>query len=333
MKIHSNIPIFISHQGCPHSCVYCNQRIITGKVDLPDEKEIKRTIELYLTSLDEGVGKEIAFFGGSFTALSQAEQAFYLDIAKGFVGKRGIQGIRFSTRPDAISEEEMAFLAHYPISTIELGVQSLDSEVLRASGRGHGIVDVLRAVNLIRQKNISLGLQMMTGLPQDHYDGAIFTAEKIISLKPAFVRIYPTLVLKGTPLESMMEKGLYTPWNLEETVEICSDILSLFMGAKIPVIRLGLYSSEKNFLDSIIAGPYHPALRSLVMGRLYRKALNKVKGPLDIEIHSKELSYLLGHARENIIYFEQRGISLAYRLNDTLPRSGFLQGGHFVPLD
>ncbi|NLY36402.1 MAG: radical SAM protein [Tissierellia bacterium] len=332
MKIHSNIPIFISHQGCHYNCVYCNQRLITGKAELPNKAQIKRTIEVYLSTLEDAIPKEIAFFGGSFTALTKEEQSFYLDIARSYVGQHGIEGIRFSTRPDAIDEEEMAFLSDYPISTIELGVQSLDTSVLRASGRGHGIVDVLRAVNLVRQKEIALGLQMMTGLPEDHYDAAIFTAEKIISLKPAFVRIYPTLVLKGTPLENMMNKGFYTPWNLEETVEICSDILSLFMGAQIPVIRLGLYSSEKSFLDSIVAGPYHPALRGLVMGRLYQKALKKIVGPWEIEIHPKELSYLLGHGKENVIYFEQRGISLVYTLNDTVPRGGFLQGGHFVPI-
>ncbi|HZK10502.1 MAG TPA: radical SAM protein [Clostridia bacterium] len=331
--MHSNIPIFISHQGCPHHCVYCNQHLITGKEALADKKEIAATIENYLSTLEPQTRKEISFFGGSFSALSQKEQAFYLDIAKSYVGRKGIVGVRFSTRPDAISEEEMDFLSQYPISTIELGVQSLDSEVLRASGRGHGIVDVLRAVNIIRQKKINLGLQMMTGLPEDHYDAAIFTAEKIISLKPDFVRIYPTIVLKKTPLEKMMEQGLYTPWNLEETVELCSDLLSLFLSAKIPVIRLGLYSSEKNFLDSITAGPYHPALRSLVMGRLYKKALDKLEGSLEIEIHSKEISYLLGHAKENANYFEKKGSPLIYHVNDTLPRNGFLQGGYFVPID
>ncbi len=326
---YSNIPIFISHQGCSHDCVYCNQRVITGEGGNPPKEEIISTIEEHLSTLRDDSIKEIAFFGGSFTALDQLTQAFYLNIARDYVGKKGIIGIRFSTRPDAIDEREMAFLANYPISTIELGVQSLDSTVLKASGRGHGIVEVLRAVNLIKQTDIKLGLQMMTGLPQDHYDSAIFTAEKIISLKPDFVRIYPTLVIKGTGLARMMERGLYTPWNLDETLELCSDIVSLFLRAGIPVIRLGLYSSDEDFLSSILAGPYHPALRSLVIGRLYRKTLMETGDPLDIEINSREISYLVGQSRENLKYLESRGRKLSFTINDSLERNGFLHEGKF----
>lgn len=332
MKHHSNIPIFIAHQGCRHNCVYCNQRLITGNSSRPDELQIRSAIEAYLSTQGDEIKKEISFFGGSFSALAKEEQAFYLDIAKSYVGKRGIEGIRFSTRPDAINEEEMAFLSGYPIHTIELGVQSLDARVLKASGRGHGLVDVLRAVNLIRQEKIQLGLQMMTGLPEDHYDASMFTAEKLITLKPAFVRIYPTVVLKDTALEAMMRKGLYTPWNIEETVELCSDLLSLFMAADIPVVRLGLYSSEKDFLDSIVGGPYHPALRSLVKGRLYQKALSRRLGDLDVVVHPRELSCLLGHRKENVMYFKGEGRPLRYSLEESLPLNGFLHGGEFVPI-
>lgn len=326
---YSNIPIFISHQGCPHDCIYCNQRVITGKEGLPSRGEIEAIIKSHLKTQKEERVKEIAFFGGSFTALDMELQAFYLELAKKYVGDRGVVGIRFSTRPDAIDEREMEFLSSYPVTTIELGVQSLDSTVLKASARGHGIVEVLRAVNLIKQSGIKLGLQMMTGLPQDHYDSAIFTAEKIISLKPDFIRIYPTLVIKGTGLEKMMARGHYTPWNLDETLELCSDLLSMFLKADIPIIRMGLYSSDKDFLDSILAGPYHPALRSLVTSRLYRKALSKLEGPLELEINSKEISYLLGHGRENIKYLEELGRDLNYSINDQLERNGFFHQGVF----
>lgn len=329
MKAYSNIPIFISHQGCPHDCVYCNQRAITGQSGDIDKSQIIKTIEDYLSTQEDERVKEIAFFGGSFSALDKKTQAFYLDIARDYVGKRGIIGIRFSTRPDAISEEIMDFLSAYPISTIELGVQSLDSRVLLASGRGHGLVEVLRAVNLIRATDIKLGLQMMTGLPQDDYDSAIFTAEKIISLKPDFVRIYPTLVIKDTGLEKLMERGDYLPWNLEETLELTADILSLFLKADIPVIRLGLYSSDEDFLSSIIAGPYHPALKSLVMARLYRKKLDKLEDEIEIQINPREVSYLVGQSRDNILYFEEKGRKINYITNEDLPRNGFLFQGDF----
>lgn len=329
MKSYSNIPIFISHRGCPHNCIYCNQKVITGSSGQIDKEELVKTIEDYLSTQEEERIKEIAFFGGSFTALDLETQAFYLDLAKAYVGTRGIIGIRFSTRPDAISEEIMAFLSDYPISTIELGVQSLDDRVLLASGRGHGIVDVLRAVNLIRSTDIQLGLQMMTGLPSDDYDSALFTAEKIISLKPDFVRIYPTLVIKGTGLETLMARGVYIPWNLEETLELLTDLMTLFLRAQIPVIRLGLYSSDEGFLDSIVAGPYHPALRSLVMGRLYRRSLEKLRGPLDLEINPRELSYLLGQSLANQLFFEDQGRRINFSINEQLPRNGFVYQGLF----
>ena len=332
MKEHSNIPLFLSHRGCPHQCVYCDQCLITGDDGEPTAKEIQQRIEDYLSTLKEETTKEIAFFGGSFSALPLEAQDFYLSIAEDYVGKHGIEGICFSTRPDGLSGEKMNFYEKFSISTIELGVQSMDPNVLRASKRGHGLIDVIRSANLIAASKINLGMQMMIGLPADHYDSTIFTAEKIIALRPNFVRIYPTLVLKGTGLEKMMELGSYYPWNLEETIEVCSDVMAMFMAAKIPVIRLGLYSEEKDFLDSVVAGPYHPSLKSLVMSRMFYKKLQKVDAPLDVLIHPKDESILLGNKKENLLRLEAKGKPLHYTTDEKVARYGFIHGGNYYPI-
>ena len=332
MKEHSNIPIFLSHRGCPHQCVYCDQCLITGDPGNPSEEEIHQAIEAYLSTQKEETRKEIAFFGGSFSALPLEIQEFYLSIAQDYVGKHGIEGIRFSTRPDALSSEKMNLYNNFTLSAIELGVQSLDPKVLRASKRGHGLIDVIRAANLIAGSNLELGMQMMIGLPEDHYDSAIFTAEKMIALRPDFVRIYPTLVLRGTGLEQMMEKGSYYPWSLEETIEVCADVLALFTEAHIPVIRCGLYSEAPDFLDSVVAGPYHPALKSLVLSRMFYKKLAKLNGPLEIVLHPRDESLLLGNKKENLLRLQKQGKTLHYTLDEKIKRYGFLHQDRYFSI-
>lgn len=332
MKEHSNIPIFLSHRGCPHHCVYCDQCLITGKQEDPSAEEIHENIQTYLSTQGEEIDKEIAFFGGSFSALPLETQEFYLSLAQEYVGKQGVRGIRFSTRPDALDAEKMRFYKKFSLTTIELGVQSLDPKVLRASKRGHGLIDVIRGANLIAGSGLQLGMQMMIGLPEDHYDSAIFTAEKMIALRPDFVRIYPTLVLKGTGLQSMMERGAYYPWSLEETIEVCSDVMALFMAAKIPVIRLGLYSEEKNFAESVLAGPYHPALKSLVMSRMFFKKLQALEAPLEIIIHPKDESFLLGDKKDNRDRLQGLGKPLHYTTDEKIHRNGFIHQGVYIPI-
>lgn len=306
---HANIPIFVSHMGCPFQCVFCNQKTITG-IDTQTEQRVREDIERALSTIKQKHEVEIAFFGGSFTMIDPSQQKRYLQIATEYVEAHSLAGIRLSTRPDGIDWDVLDMLSDFPVRTVELGVQSMDEEVLRASGRGHGIIAVLRAVNLLKRYGFQVGLQMMLGLPQDSYDKAVYTAEKLVSMKPDFVRVYPTIVLKDTPLEAMYEQGIYLPWDLEEAVETASEVTAIFMRAEIPIIRMGLYSNEAQFEGNIVAGPYHPAFRELVLSRMYRRMLEKNmilgESVLLLEAPSRDVSLIVGHKRENVNYFRER---------------------------
>lgn len=317
---HANIPIFVSHMGCPFQCVFCNQKSITG-VDSQTEQQIRTEIEQALGTIDNNSQVEIAFFGGSFTLIEPAMQKKYLQIATEYVEAHSLAGIRISTRPDGIGWEVLDLLSSFPVRTVELGVQSMDEEVLKASGRGHGIIEVLRAVNLLKRYGFEVGLQMMLGLPDDSYDKAVYTAEKLVSMKPDFVRVYPTLVLRETPLEQMFLSGHYIPWELEEAIEAASEVSAIFMRSGIPIIRMGLYSNEPDFARNIVAGPYHPAFRELVLSRMYRRMLEKnmVLGEheLLLEAPLRDISLIIGHKKENSHYFRERyGISRLKVISD-----------------
>lgn len=309
---HFNIPIFVPHQGCPHDCVFCNQKKITG-VQSADIEAAKAVIKTYLNTIEkEQAYIEIAFFGGSFTGIPIVEQEAYLSLANSYLKLGLIDGIRLSTRPDYIDEKILKLLKNYGVTSIELGVQSLDERVLDLSNRGHDFSSVVSACELIKQYNFELGLQMMLGLPGDTIETAIETALKIIELKPKTVRIYPTLVIDETELCDMYQKKLYEPLSLEEAVEQAAVIYEMFLENNIQVIKLGLHPSEDLMASGIISGPFHPAFRQLVESYRWLKLINncidnKTESIL-IRSNKKDISNISGHKKSNKIYFEQKGI-------------------------
>jgi len=309
---HYNIPIFVPHAGCPHDCVFCNQKKITGYDHAQDIKEAQAIIEDHLKSInrvDENTTIEIAFFGGSFTGIPEAVQTEYLELANSYITTGLIDGIRLSTRPDYIDERIIKNLKSYNVTTIELGVQSLISDVLELSNRGHDLQSVETACKLIKDNNIKLGLQMMIGLPGDTYEKSLMTTRKIISLKPDMVRIYPTIVIEGTELEVMYHKGTYKPLDLKTAVRWTSRLYKLYDSSNITVIRMGLQATEA--LEAYVAGPYHPSFRQYVESYLYLESLHhflKSHNPemFDISVHPKEISYLVGQKRMNLNEIEQQ---------------------------
>ncbi|MBI1912190.1 MAG: radical SAM protein [Deltaproteobacteria bacterium] len=259
------IPIFIPFGGCPNQCVFCDQEGITGSVNLPSIKEVTGTIDSYLSTW-KGIGaKEAAFYGGSFTGLPENIQHDYLKAASKYIKAGRLDSLRLSTRPDYISEEIACYLKKYKVEIVELGVQSMSDEVLRLSGRGHTSAQTIQAVEILKEHGIKVGLQFMPGLPGDTTQTIIETTEKVILLKPDFVRVYPTIVLKNTPLHKMYLSGSYAPWTLNEMTAVCRQAMKLLNDASITVIRVGLQPT-KELEESIVAGPYHPSFRQLVEG-------------------------------------------------------------------
>lgn len=312
-----NIPIFVPHEGCPFSCSFCNQKKITGTDTSITSDQIKEIIENHLETFpktDRHV--EAAFFGGSFTGIPLEKQREFLSVAYKYVKSGDIDGIRLSTRPDYISGEILDQLLQFGVTTIELGVQSLDNGVLEKSLRGHTEQDVYDAVALIRKYPFKLGLQMMTGLPGDTCAKAIATAEKIISLKPDCVRIYPTLVVKDTLLEIMYKNGEYVPQTLEDAVGLCKKLLIMFEKNNIPVIRMALVTTDDISPDgAVVAGPFHSAFRELVEGEIFFDdicaALDGGETGKTAAVNPRDISKAIGNKKINLKRIKEKyGIDL-----------------------
>lgn len=327
-----NIPIFVPHRGCPFDCVFCNQRHITGSIKDVTPIDVRETISAYLKTLPKSDRViEAAFFGGSFTGIPIAEQTALLKEAYDFKEKGLIDGIRLSTRPDYISEEILDNLLRFGVTTIELGVQSMDSDVLKASNRSHTREDVIAAVNMIRKYPFSLGLQMMTGLPSDTDEKSLRTADEIIALKPDIVRIYPTLTIKDTQLERLYLSGEYTPQTLDEAVELSKKLLIRFEQNNIRVIRIGLQSTDEICEGgSVVAGPVHSSFRELVESSIfYDKIAAVIKdGTLNgdaktILVNPRDVSKAIGNKRKNILRIkEEYGADIKIVGDDRTERNG-----------
>lgn len=305
------IPIFVPHRGCPHDCIFCNQKKITGVSTDITQEDVRNIVEEYLTTIDKDASVEIAFFGGSFTAIDVDIQRSLLSVAKEYVDKGLVQDIRMSTRPDCIDEEILTMLKEYKVSIIELGVQSLDEDVLRDSIRGHHAEEVIKSSKLIKDYGIKLGLQMMVGLPSDSEEKCLYTAGEFIKLKPDCVRIYPTLVVKDTGLEYLLNMHSYAPFTLEQSIQIVKKLLALFYVNNINVIRVGLQATDDIQIGkAVLAGPYHPAFRDLVEGEMIKDYLNsivvenKVTSNLMVKCNKKNVSKIIGNKKSNSLYMK-----------------------------
>ena len=313
MKKEYIIPIFVPHLGCPNACVFCNQTKITGKQKQVTAKDVEETIEEYLKSFKDKENKvEVAFFGGSFTAIEEEKQNELLEAAYKYVKSAQVDSIRISTRPDYINKQILKRLKKYKVKTIELGVQSSNNYVLAKAKRGHTFEDVKKASKLIRFYGFTLGHQMMVGLPESTALDEVNTARDLIKLKPKIVRIYPVLVIKKTELEEQYKNGEYEPLSITQAVERCKEVADLFNQNKITIIRIGLQNTEEitdpsNKNSEVVAGPYHPAFRQLVEGRMWydaivskiKKCNTKVK-VVEITANPEDINNIIGHKKENI---------------------------------
>lgn len=302
-----NIPIFVPHKGCPHNCVFCNQKRITGQADSVTPQSAAAAIEAALKTIPrDGTRIETAFFGGSFTAIPKEEQKAFLCAVQPYLKSGAIDGIRLSTRPDCIDEDGLCMLKSYGVTSIELGVQSTDKDVLENSRRGHTYSDVVYAAKLIKSYGFELGLQMMLGLPGDTEEKSVRTARDIVLLAPDTSRIYPTLVIRDSELCDMYERGMYKPLTVEEAVEQSAKIYSLFVQNGITVLRMGLMASEDMCEGKgIAAGPFHPSFGELVFSRLFLDKIRtavygRTEKEIVLHVNPKDLSKAAGNRRRNI---------------------------------
>ncbi|MCD4732011.1 MAG: radical SAM protein [Bacteroidales bacterium] len=304
-KKHFNIPVFIPELACPFQCIYCNQQKISGQIKIPDSNEIVATIENYLQTIHApNAIIELAFFGGNFTGLNQQEQVEYLKSVQPYIKQGKISGIRLSTRPDYVNKEIIEILKKYHVTTIELGAQSMDNEVLKLSKRGHTAEDTEFASKLILDSGFTLGLQMMIGLPGDTLEKARISANRIVELGADNTRIYPALVIKGTEFENMYAAGIYKPLSLDNAVSWSKDLLKIFESGGVDIIKLGLHPSEGLLSGhDLIAGPFHQSFRELVLtkiwGELFEPMLLKKGEKIEIFVPPDQFNYAVGYEARN----------------------------------
>ncbi|MBS5856958.1 MAG: elongator complex protein 3 [Clostridia bacterium] len=318
MKHQYIIPIFVPHLGCPNDCIFCNQKSISGQKKNMTKEQAKNIIDNYLKNLNDSDALiEIAFFGGSFTAINENLQNELLELAYTYVKEGKVESIRISTRPDCIDKNILKRLKKYKVKTIELGVQSANDFVLKRANRGHTFEDVKKASKLIRWFGFRLGHQMMVGLPESTRQDEINTARELIKLKPKMVRIYPVLVVKNTKLEKEYEDGIYKALPLPQAVETCKQLVRMFSDKNIDIIRVGLQntdeisdpSSEKS---EVVAGPYHPAFRQLVESGLWYdaivekiKKLNVKVKEVQVTVNPLDVNNVIGHKKDNVLKLKE----------------------------
>jgi len=310
------VPIFLPHAGCPHRCVFCNQTSITGsKENSITADDVRARVEVFLNyNKKQRKPVQIAFFGGNFLGQAPEVVEKMLAEATSFVRQGRADSIRFSTRPDTIDRRRLEIISAFPVSTIELGVQSMNDGVLAASRRGHTRADTIEAVKLLKKSEYEIGLQIMVGLPGDNREKSIQTGHLITKLRPNFVRIYPTVVLNHSPLARWYHNGTYVPLSLEEAVRQVKDLFVLFSSSGITTIRMGLQSSEDlDNQSTIVAGPYHPAFGHLVYSEFFLDNAKltikseKIQGEaVTIRVHPNNISKMRGQKNENIKMLKQQ---------------------------
>ena len=304
---HRNIPIFIPHMGCPNQCVFCNQHSIAG-CQAFDVSNVRSQIDAALATIDRDTEAEIAFFGGSFTGIDRALMIELLDIAQGYVKSEAVSSIRLSTRPDYINAEILSTLSRYSVKHVELGLQSMNDQVLRSCQRGHTVKDAEAACRAIVDAGFSLVGQMMIGLPNASLEDELESVERICKLGARAARIYPTVVFYDTPLCEMTMRGEYVPLSLEEAVQRSAAVFKIFEAYGVPCIRIGLCATEGlTDPDTVYAGPNHPALGELVMNEYYYEKCKEILSSAHLlgqevllKVPSTEVSKVVGQHRKNI---------------------------------
>lgn len=331
MKKHAIIPIFIPHRGCNNACVFCNQRAITARTADVTPQDARNIIEQNLCTLkDRNLEEiEVSFYGGSFTGIPMEEQSAFLAVAKEYKDKGLVNKIHLSTRPDYINKEILDNLKYYGVDVIELGAQSFSPEVLQQSKRGHTQQAIYDACNLIKEYGITLGIQLMIGLPGDSYEACMDSVRRTVEIGPSLARLYPTVVISETQLFDMYKNGSYIPFTEDEMLRTTKDMFKALKDAGIYVMRIGLKSTSLISTESeYVSYGYHPAFRQLVEGAIAKDEieleLEKFEHPGKVVISAPDelLNNAVGHKACNKKYFEEKypQLKISYKTDNNLDR-------------
>ena len=269
---------------------------------------------------DNSKNYEIAFFGGSFTAIDRKYMVSLLKAVKPYIKK--FKGIRISTLPDYVEDNILSLLKDYGVTNIELGAQSMDDNVLKANNRGHSSQDVKNASELIKANSFNLGLQMMTGLYKSSPESDINTAKEFIKLNPDCVRIYPTVIMKDTELASLYTGGDFKPYSLEDSVDLCSEIMLMFEDNDIDIIRVGLHYSD-SLINGSLGDNYHPAFKELCENKIFLNKILKSINNLNtkdiiVTVNPLSVSKMIGQNKINIKTLSDMGYNISIEKDNKL---------------
>ncbi|WP_321494942.1 radical SAM protein [uncultured Desulfobacter sp.] len=331
------IPFFIPHQGCPHLCVFCNQRLIAKQTSNEqsfdsEAQRLSAVIHTYLQFKKNRDQVELAFFGGNFLGLETARVLALLGEVQPWIRQGQIHKIRCSTRPDTVTQKILDLARPFGLETVELGVQSMDDSILALAERGHTSEDTRQALALLKENGLNTGVQVMIGLPGDDDAGAVRTARELAELGPDFARIYPLLVLNGSRLAQWYRSGRYVPLSLDQAVDQTKKMVAIFRRAGVSVTRIGLQATQMmDDADQMISGPWHPAFGHLVLSSLmFDQACKKIDRLLDglteknenpekprnlvLQVNPKSLSRLQGNRKANLGRLTQRYPKLSFTI-------------------
>ena len=277
------VPVFLPFRGCPVRCVFCAQDVQTG---LADAKPLPGTAAQAVPQVSTGIAQvlnearqnlrhrhdaghppaELAFYGGTFTALPESELAACLDLAREALEQGWISSFRCSTRPDRVDAPTLLRLRSAGCGVVELGVQSFNDSALAASRRGYTGATALAACATVRAAGLKLGVQLLPGMPGHNPQHFAHDVPTALAAGAHMLRFYPCLVLEGTGLAAMWREGSYKPWPLEATLDALAQGWLEAMRAGVPVIRMGL-APEPGLAQAILAGPVDGELGGRVKGR------------------------------------------------------------------
>jgi histone acetyltransferase (RNA polymerase elongator complex component) len=314
------VPIFLPHLGCSDRCIYCDQGCITDVHSDDLSSLIKKSLENVKGNY------EVGLFGGNIFNIEPSVLKMLFKYFDDFSER--ISNFRISTKPIPLNEETIRILKENRVTVVELGMPVFNDDILKKLHRGHTIEDLYRAFYLLKDRGFHVAIQVMVGLPDEMKNDVKETAMQIIRLSPYYIRIYPLVVLKNTPLHRMYESGFFVPVQFEEAIERATYIYLSALKHGIKTVKMGLTDNEL-IKDSVVAGQFHPALGYIVKSQAFYLAIKanidaaSLKGDVTVKLNSADIPHLIGHRRVNIKKFKEQGIYVAWEKHD-------IEKGNFI---
>ncbi|MGC9469078.1 MAG: elongator complex protein 3 [Anaerolineae bacterium] len=336
------VAVLTEPYACPGTCIFCPEQEGAPKSYLDGEPGVLRAIQNAYDPYDqtrariealEAIGHatdkiELLVLGGTWSAYPEAYQDHFLlrcfdamnetpsetlseALQRNETAPHRNVGLVIETRPDEITPAEVLRLRRQGVTKVQLGVQSLDDEILRLNRRGHTVADTERAIRLLRLAGFKLVVHWMPNLhgatpATDLADfGRIFENPAI---RPDEMKIYPTALLRGTELYNLWEAGEYAPYDEETLIELLAGCKQQVQ----PYCRINRVMRDIP-ANYIVAGTTKSNLRQIVQQRMHQQGLScncircrEVRGKERVDLEQAELavvSYQTDATEEHLLQY------------------------------